>query len=77
VHNLAVAPQTPEDCVLPDRLDIELQDPEQLQEIQLLTNLILACSTRATRLNDLAIDSLLGLSRTTRRGRGLSARHAL
>jgi hypothetical protein len=51
--------------VLPDRLDIEAQDLEQLQEIQILTNLILACSTAPTRLGDLAIDSVLGLSHAT------------
>jgi hypothetical protein len=36
--------------VLPDRLDLELHDSEQLQEIHMLANLILACSTRPTRL---------------------------
>jgi hypothetical protein len=54
--------------VLPDRLDIEPQDSEQLQEIQMLANLILACSTASTRLSDLAIDGLLGLPHATRQG---------
>jgi hypothetical protein len=51
--------------VLPDRLDIEPQDLDQLQEIQMLTNLILACSTGPTRLSDLAIDNALGLPHAT------------
>jgi hypothetical protein len=51
--------------VLPDRLDIEPHDFEQLQEIQVLANLILACSTRLTRLSDVAIDAALGLSHAT------------
>ena len=66
VRNLTVTPQTLEDRVLPDRLDLQPHDPEQLQEIQMLTNLIVACSTRPTRLSDLDIDSLLGLSHATR-----------
>jgi hypothetical protein len=48
--------------VLTDRLDIELHDREQLQEIQLLTDLILACSTGPTRLSKVAIDAALGLT---------------
>jgi hypothetical protein len=51
--------------VLPDRLDLELHDSEQLQEIQMLANLILACSTRLTRLSDAAIDTALGGSHAT------------
>ena len=50
----------------PDRLDIETYDPEQLQEIQMLANLILACSARPARLSDVAIDTALGLSDATR-----------
>jgi hypothetical protein len=61
-----VTPETPEDCVLPDRLAIEPHDAEQLEEIQMLANLILACSNRSTRLSDLAIDTALGLSHATR-----------
>jgi hypothetical protein len=65
VRNLALTPQTPEDRVQPDRLDLEPHDPEQLQEIQMLAELILACSTMLTRLSDPAIDTALGLPRTT------------
>jgi hypothetical protein len=54
--------------VLPDRLDIEPQDPEQLQEIEMLANLILACSSASAGLSDLAIDSVLGLPHATRQG---------
>lgn len=66
VRNLPVTPQTPEDSVLPDRLDLQPHDPEQLQEIQMLANLILACSAGPTRLSDVDIDSVLGLPRATR-----------
>ncbi len=52
--------------MLPDRLDIETHDPEQLQEIQTLANLILDCSNGPTRLSDAAIDAALGLSPATR-----------
>ena len=65
VHTVAVTPQTPEDCVLPDRLDLDPQDPEQLQEIQLLANFILACSARSGRLSDVDIDSVLDPSHAT------------
>lgn len=54
--------------MLPDRLDIETYDPEQLQEIHMLANLILACSIKVTRLSDVAIDDALGLPDATRRG---------
>ncbi|MDQ4007331.1 MAG: hypothetical protein M3211_04475, partial [Actinomycetota bacterium] len=65
VRTLAVTPPDPEDHVLPDQLDLEPQDPEQLQETQMLANLILACSARPTRLSDLDIDGVLGLSHET------------
>jgi hypothetical protein len=51
--------------VQPDRLDLEPHDPEQLQEIQMLADLILACSTMLTRLSEPAIDTALGLPRIT------------
>jgi hypothetical protein len=51
--------------VLRDRLDIEPQDLEQLQEIQMLTSLILACTAGPSRLSDPAIDSVPGLSHAT------------
>jgi hypothetical protein len=63
--NLGATPQTPEDGVRPDRLDIEPHDREQLQEIQMLADLILASSARLTRLSDAAIDIALGLSDAT------------
>ena len=51
--------------MLPDRLDVEPHDSEQLQEIQLLADLILACSSGSTRLGVVAIDTALGLSDPT------------
>lgn len=48
-----------------DRLDIEPHDPELLGEIQMLANLMVACSISSTRLSDDAIDAALALSRTT------------
>ena len=47
--------------VHPDRLDIEPHDPELLDEIQMLANLMLACSSSATRVSADAVDAALGL----------------
>jgi hypothetical protein len=47
--------------VHPDRLDIEPHDPELLDEIQMLANLMLASSSSATRVSADAVDAALGL----------------
>jgi hypothetical protein len=45
-----------------DRFDVRLHDPDQLAEIEMLTDLILACSSNSGPLADDALDALLGLA---------------
>lgn len=47
-------------CALNDQFDIELDDPEQLEEIEIMTRLIVAASQSDSPLARADIDRILG-----------------
>jgi len=49
-----------------DELDVPLEDPELLAEVELTTNLIIAASSSEGHLTREAIDGLLGLPESPR-----------
>lgn len=52
---------SPEEAAVIDRLDVHLEDPDVLEEIEMTSNLIIAASEASGRLSQHEIDVILGL----------------